>query len=83
MAGKTDDIAPLAFEDALKQLEDIVQQLESGNVPLDKSIELYERGEKLKSHCEKLLSSAEARIEKIKLSANGKPKSVEPMDPEA
>lgn len=80
MAAKSDDIAQLAFEDALKQLEDIVQQLEGGAVALDKSIELYERGEKLKAHCEKLLTSAEARIEKIRLSADGKAKGVEPMD---
>lgn len=80
MAAKSDDIAQLAFEDALKQLEDIVQQLEGGAVPLDKSIELYERGEKLKGHCEKLLGAAEARIEKIRLSADGKAKGVEPMD---
>lgn len=82
MAAKTDDIAPLAFEDALKQLEDIVQQLEGGTVTLDKSIELYERGEKLKLHCEKLLQNAEARIDKIRLSADGKAKGTEPMDGE-
>jgi len=80
VAAKTDDIMQLSFEDALKQLEEIVQQLEGGNVALDKSIELYERGEKLKDRCEKLLNSAEARIEKIRLSADGKPRGVEPMD---
>jgi exodeoxyribonuclease VII small subunit len=41
------------------QLEGIVEQLERGDVALDKSIEIYERGEALKAHCEKLLSAAE------------------------
>lgn len=82
MAGTQDDIAKLPFEDALKELETIVSQLESGQVSLDKSIELYERGEKLKSHCEALLKSAEARIEKISLGNDGKPKGSEPLDVE-
>lgn len=77
-----DDIAKLPFEDALKELEAIVSQLESGQVSLDKSIELYERGEKLKAHCEALLKSAEARIEKISLGNDGKPKGSEPLDVE-
>ncbi|HEV2571333.1 MAG TPA: exodeoxyribonuclease VII small subunit [Beijerinckiaceae bacterium] len=77
-----DDIAKLPFEDALKELESIVSQLESGQVSLDKSIELYERGEKLKGHCEALLKSAEARIEKISLGNDGKLKGSEPLDVE-
>lgn len=77
-----DDIAKLPFEDALKELEAIVSQLESGQVSLDKSIELYERGEKLKAHCEALLKSAEARIEKISLGNDGKAKGSEPLDVE-
>jgi exodeoxyribonuclease VII small subunit len=76
----TPDLAKLPFEEALKELETIVTQLEGGQVALDKSIELYERGEKLKVHCETLLKSAEARIEKISLAADGKPKGTEPLD---
>ncbi|WP_418902893.1 exodeoxyribonuclease VII small subunit [Terripilifer ovatus] len=80
MASTADDLAKLPFEEALKELETIVSQLEGGQVALDKSIELYERGEKLKVHCETLLKSAEARIEKISLAADGKPKGTEPLD---
>ncbi len=82
MAGKTDDIANMAFEQALAELEKIVGDLESGQVSLDDSIKLYERGEKLKGRCESLLKSATARIEKINLGSDGKPKGTEPLDAE-
>jgi exodeoxyribonuclease VII small subunit len=49
-------------------------------VALDQSIEIYERGEALKKHCETLLNAAEARIEKIRLDRNGKPAGAEPLD---
>jgi len=65
------DIAKLSFEDALKELEDIVRGLESGKGKLDDAIAAYERGSALKRHCERKLAEAEARIEKIALSANG------------
>jgi exodeoxyribonuclease VII small subunit len=51
-------------------------------VALDKSIEIYERGEALKAHCEKLLSAAEKRIEKIRLDRQGQPAGTEPLDAE-
>ena len=76
------DIAALSFEDALKELETIVDKLERGDVPLDKSIEIYERGEALKQHCDRLLGAAENRIEKIRLSREGKPVGTEPLDGE-
>lgn len=76
------DIAALPFEEALKRLEEIVNQLESGQAPLESSIEMYERGNRLRAHCEALLKNAEARIEKITLGANGAPKGVEPLDME-
>ena len=76
------DISALPFEEALKRLEDIVSQLEGGQVPLEKSIEIYETGNHLRAHCESLLKGAEARIEKITLSANGQPKGTEPLDVE-
>lgn len=82
MAGKADDIASMAFETALKELEEIVAKLEGGEVSLEDSIKLYERGEKLKGRCEKLLKEAEARIEKINLGPDGKPKGTEPLDAE-
>ena len=65
------DIATLSFEKALEELEQIVGQLESGNAPLEKSIELYERGNSLKAHCETALKAAQAKVEKITLAADG------------
>ena len=59
------DISQLTFEQALVALEEVVQQLESGNVPLDQSITLYERGEALRKLCQARLDAAQARIEKI------------------
>ncbi len=74
------DILALPFEEALKELEQIVAKLEQGNVGLEESIHIYERGEALKAHCEQLLKKAELRIEKITLGADGKLKGVEPLD---
>ncbi|OCW55599.1 exodeoxyribonuclease VII small subunit [Hoeflea olei] len=76
------DINTLSFEQAVAELERIVEQLERGDVALDKSIEIYERGEALKAHCEKLLSAAEKRIEKIRLDRQGQPAGTEPLDTE-
>lgn len=73
------EIKTLSFERALKQLEEIVQKLEKGQVDLEDSIAIYERGTALKAHCEAKLKSAEARIEKIVLSPSGKATSV-PFD---
>lgn len=80
MTDKTAEPASLNFEAALAELEKIVDQLEKGQAPLEESIKLYARGEALKKHCETLLKSAEARIEKITLGADGKAKGVEPLD---
>ena len=77
-----DDIKAMSFEQALEALERIVDDLEKGDVPLDQSIRIYERGEALKAHCEKLLSAAEKRIEKIRLDRQGQPAGTEPLDPE-
>lgn len=76
------EIARMSFEQALEELEKIVNGLEAGDVPLDKSIAEYERGEALRAHCQKLLASAEAKVEKIKQGADGKPAGTEPLDPE-
>jgi len=76
------DIAGLPFERALAELEQIVQRLERGDVPLEESLAIYERGEALKAHCEALLKRAEQRIEKITLSADGRATGVEPLDVE-
>ncbi|NMG38870.1 exodeoxyribonuclease VII small subunit [Chelativorans sp. ZYF759] len=77
-----DDIKAMSFEQALEALEKIVDDLERGDVPLDQSIRIYERGEALKAHCDRLLKSAEDKVEKIRLSREGKPVGTEPLDGE-
>lgn len=73
-------VAELSFEEALKELEQVVGQLERGDVALEASITLYERGAELKAHCEAKLAEAQARIEQIALSENGQPKGTKPFD---
>lgn len=72
------DIAAMGFEEAMKELEDIVRKLESGQVKLDDAVKAYERGAALKKHCEGKLADARTKVEKI----TGAGKSVEPMDRE-
>ena len=79
---ETSDVTALTFEKALAELETIVQKLESGNVPLEDSIKIYERGEALKKRCDALLAEAEARVEKITRDAKGKVTGTEPLDRE-
>ena len=63
-----EDIKKLNFEEALKALEEIVQELDSGSIDLDKAVEAYEKGNQLKLHCEEKLKEAKIRIEKIEVS---------------
>nr|WP_298927604.1 exodeoxyribonuclease VII small subunit [uncultured Erythrobacter sp.] len=79
-AGHAAEIDQMSFEEALTALESIVQQLERGDVPLDESITLYERGEQLRGACQKRLDAAQARIEKIVTGADGKPSGTAPLD---
>jgi exodeoxyribonuclease VII small subunit len=79
-AAQFGDIQALTFEQALKELEQIVGKLERGDVELEPSIELYERGEALRAHCEKLLQRIEAKVEKITLDAQGVPNGSVPLD---
>jgi exodeoxyribonuclease VII small subunit len=74
------EIAALSFEDALRSLEDIVRKLESGEVPLDATMDLYECGEKLRGHCQARLDAAQARIEKIIQGPDGQAASTQPFD---
>jgi exodeoxyribonuclease VII small subunit len=74
------DIGEMSFEAALRELETIVSRLEQGEVDLEDSIALYERGTALKAHCEEKLKGAEARLEKIVLGADGQPKGVEKVE---
>lgn len=76
------DITAMSFEGALKELEQIVGRLERGDVELEQSIALYERGEALKAHCDRTLKAAEARVEKITLGKDGTPRGLAPLDPQ-
>ena len=73
------DVSGLSFEDALAQLEKIVAELESGQAPLERSIEMYERGALLKAHCEERLKAAQLRVEKVVVGAQGAQR-VEPAE---
>ena len=68
---KKQDIDNMTFEEALKSLEEIVGQLDSGEIDLDKAVEAYERGTNLKKHCEKKLKEAQLRVEKIEVDKDG------------
>ncbi len=81
-AAGADNIAQMSFEQALRALEDVVRQLESGDVPLDESIGLYERGEALRAACQARLDAAQARIERIVTSPGGQPTGTAPFDAE-
>jgi exodeoxyribonuclease VII small subunit len=78
----TKPVTELSFEEALKELETVVGQLERGDVALEASITLYERGAELKAHCEGRLAAAQARIEQIALGENGHPIATKPFDAE-
>ncbi len=70
----------MSFEQALSALEEIVQKLESGDVPLDKSIALYERGEELRKLCQARLDAAQQKIERIVSDNSGSPTGTQPFD---
>lgn len=74
------EIASLSFEQALAELEAIVQKLESGQAPLEESIAMYERGARLKAHCESRLEAARLRVEKIVPNPQGGAERAEPAD---
>jgi exodeoxyribonuclease VII small subunit len=76
------EIRDMSFERALKELESIVERLEKGTVELEESIAIYERGEALKEHCDRLLKQAEAKVEKLTLGPNGTPAGTEPFRPQ-
>ena len=72
-------IKDMNFEDALRELESIVEKLERGDAPLEESITIYQRGAKLKAHCEGKLKDAQLKVEKIVLDAKGAA-NTEPFD---
>lgn len=72
-------IAEMSFEEALAELEAVVRALEDGKVPLERSIDLYERGEALRKHCDDRLKAAEMRVEKI-VAQDGQATGTEPFE---
>ena len=82
MSNPDPEIATLTFEEALRALEEVVRGLESGEVPLDATISLYERGELLRLHCQARLDAAQARIEQIVTGAGGTVTGTRPFDAE-
>ena len=79
MTDQADDIAAMSFEAAMKELEGVVSRLEHGDATLEESIALYERGAKLRAHCDARLKDAEERIERITLSG-GQPTGTVPVE---
>lgn len=80
MSDANPPIADMSFEQALRALEETVRRLEGGEVPLDESIALYERGEALRRHCQARLDAAQERIEKIVQGPDGKPQGTAAFD---
>ena len=78
--GQEKPIGEMSFEEALRALEITVRQLESGEVPLDESIALYERGEELRKACQARLDAAQAKIDKIVADSDGRPTGTVPFD---
>lgn len=70
----------MSFEEAMKALEGVVTQLERGDVPLDQSITLYERGAELKKHCETKLKEAEEKVAAIVVGPDGNPEGLQKLD---
>ena len=81
-AAAAPDISDLSFEQALAALELLHDPLERGDVPLDQSISLYERGEALRAACQQRLDAAQARIERIVTAADGRATGTRPFDTE-
>ncbi len=73
-------VSEMSFEEAMAQLEQVVTQLERGDVPLDQSITLYERGAALKERCDAKLKEAEEKVAAITLDAGGQPTGAKPVD---
>lgn len=74
------DVNAMSFEEAMKELEGVVDALEKGDVALDASIRLYERGAALKKRCEAELKRAEEKVAAITLGADGAPTGTKPVD---
>lgn len=81
MSNDPADVKTLSFEAAMAELESVVTRLESGDVALEESIALYQRGAELRAHCAAKLSEAEEKVAKITTDADGAPTGAAPLDP--
>lgn len=77
LAGERRRIAALPFDSALAEFKSVVERLETGNLPLEESMELFERGVLLQRRCEELLSQAELRFQRLVDSAGGQPRALD------
>jgi len=73
-------VAEMSFEEAMAELEKTVTSLEKGDVALEASIKLYERGAALKAHCEAKLKAAEEKVEQIMVGAGGAATGTKPAE---
>ena len=73
-------VSEMSFEQAMAELEQVVGKLERGDVALDESITLYERGAELKKRCEAKLKEAEEKVAAITLDAEGNPTGTKPVE---
>ena len=73
-------IPEMTFEEALAELESVVTRLERGDVALDASISLYERGAALRTRCQQKLAEAEEKVSRITLGDGGQPTGLQPFD---
>jgi|YNPNPStandDraft_1061719.scaffolds.fasta_scaffold03070_8 exodeoxyribonuclease VII small subunit len=73
------DVETLSFEEAFRELEDLVERMETGNLPLEETIRLFERGSLLARHCQNLLDKAELKLQQLTASPDGEA-TVAPFD---
>ncbi len=73
-------IEQMTFEEALAELEGVVTRLERGDVALDDSINLSERGAQLRARCQQKLTEAEEKVSRITLGDGGQPAGLQPFD---
>jgi len=73
-------VGEMSFEQAMAELEQVVTKLERGDVALEDSIKLYERGAELKKRCETKLKEAEEKVAAITLDAEGQPSGLKPVE---
>ena len=78
--GDEKPVGKMSFEEAMQELEQVVGRLETGQVPLEDSIKLYERGNALKAHCEAKLKQAEEKVAQITTDAEGNATGTTPVD---